>query len=303
MKKILITGAAGVVGSKVVSQILLESFYEVTLLELKNKSITKKLNKYKKRINIVYGDATDPVLMEALVKDHDIIIHLSSAMPPVANYNNLSYSNNYKATENIVKCIKNNKNSNYLLFASCLSVYDHSKENEYGKNKGLEEELITTELRNYSIIRLPQVLSTKFISFNVYNAKLDTKIEVITENDAASIFLKALQNLEKMKRKTFEVSGGDKCITTYREYIRNVCKIYGISFSFIKNSLFSKKSNYLDNIVIDNALLSIFDYQQESFSDYYTNLKKDTKKRRVLNVIVGKLYVKFLKRGIDDKER
>ena len=107
MKKILITGAAGVVGSKVVSQILLESFYEVTLLELKNKSITKKLNKYKKRINIVYGDATDPVLMEALVKDHDIIIHLSSAMPPVANYNNLSYSNNYKATENIVKCIKN----------------------------------------------------------------------------------------------------------------------------------------------------------------------------------------------------
>ena len=56
MKRVLVTGAAGVIGIKTIKYLLSEGKYEITALELRNKSNYKKLKKYRRRINIIYGD-------------------------------------------------------------------------------------------------------------------------------------------------------------------------------------------------------------------------------------------------------
>ena len=118
MKKILVTGAAGSIGLKVLKYLLSEGKYEITALDLKNKGNIKKLKKYNKRINVVYGDVTDNILMEALVKGHDVIIHLASVLPPFGNISKkISEIVEYNGTETIIKAINYyNKNCYYQLY-------------------------------------------------------------------------------------------------------------------------------------------------------------------------------------------
>ena len=85
MKKVLVTGAAGSIGLKVLKYLLSEGKYEITALDLRNKNNFKKLKKYRRRINIIYGDINDNILIDALVKDQDYIIHLAGVMPPIAD--------------------------------------------------------------------------------------------------------------------------------------------------------------------------------------------------------------------------
>ena len=85
MKRILVTGAAGTVGLQVLRFLLSEGKYEVTALELKNKHVYKRLKHMRKRINIVYGDINDDFLVDALIKEHDVVIHCAGVLPPFAN--------------------------------------------------------------------------------------------------------------------------------------------------------------------------------------------------------------------------
>ena len=85
MKKVLVTGAAGSIGVQVIKYLLAEGKYEITALDLRNKNVIKRLKQFRKRINILYGDVNDSVLIDALVKDQDIVIHLASALPPLSN--------------------------------------------------------------------------------------------------------------------------------------------------------------------------------------------------------------------------
>jgi nucleoside-diphosphate-sugar epimerase len=85
MKKILVTGAGGTVGLQVIRFLLSEGKYEITALELKNRHVYKRLKPFRKRINIVYGDINDETIVDALIKDHDVVIHLAGVLPPLAN--------------------------------------------------------------------------------------------------------------------------------------------------------------------------------------------------------------------------
>ena len=110
MKKVLVTGASGAVGLNVIKYLLSEGKYEITALDLRVKNNSKKLKKYRRRINIIYGDINDNVLIDALVKDQDYIIHLASVLPPLSDIKkDIGEEVEYKGTENIIKAIKGEK--------------------------------------------------------------------------------------------------------------------------------------------------------------------------------------------------
>ena len=62
MKKVLVIGAAGTIGVHTVKYLLSEGKYEITILDLKNKTSYEKLKRFRKRVNILYGDVTDRIL-------------------------------------------------------------------------------------------------------------------------------------------------------------------------------------------------------------------------------------------------
>ena len=101
MKKVLVTGAAGMIGLNLIKYLLSEGKYEITALDLKNKNVYKRLRRYRKRINIIYGDILDRSLVESLIKNHDVVIHLVTVNPPLAEIKKVhvfTWTINYNST-------------------------------------------------------------------------------------------------------------------------------------------------------------------------------------------------------------
>ena len=105
-KTVLVTGAAGTLGLQTIKYLLSEGKYNITALDLKNKKVFHNLKRYRKRVDVIYGDVLDRNLVEKLVKNADIIIHLASCLPPVCNY--------YKDIPNYTKSLIINYFSNQI---------------------------------------------------------------------------------------------------------------------------------------------------------------------------------------------
>ena len=66
----------------------------------------------------------DTVLMDALVKDHDYIIHLAGIMPPLADIKkNICEEIDYKGTETLIKSLNMYNPKATLIYASSTTIY------------------------------------------------------------------------------------------------------------------------------------------------------------------------------------
>lgn len=306
MKRVLVTGAAGSIGLLVIKYLLSEGKYEITALDLRNKKVLKKLKKYRKRVNIIYGDINDSILMEALVKDHDVIIHLASVMPPLGDFSKrLGEIVDYNGTENIIKAINYYNQKCFLLYASTTSLYDSSlsgniKEKiiesdltNYSYNKYNTENLIRKKLKNYTILRLPLVLNNILDEPFMFNVKKNLLVEVTTNVDAAYAFVKAINYQKELNKKIFNVGLGSEGRVVYNDILKNILKYQGLSIKYILSRVFLEK-NYRTPVLTDSDNLEdIIHYRNDSLYNYYRRLQNSGKKRKIRKFLAKPLL--FLK--------
>lgn len=306
MKKVLVTGAAGSIGMLVIKYLLSEGKYEITALDLRNKKVLKNLKKYRKRINIIYGDVNDPILIEALVKDHDFIIHLASVMPPLGDFSkNIGEIVDYNGTENIIKAINYYNNDCFLIYASTTSVYDNSlsgnikekiKEDEltnYSLNKYNTENLIKKKIKNYTIFRLPLILNNITDEPFMFNIKKNLMVEVTTNIDAAYAFVKAIDYKKELNKRIFNVGMGSEGRVIYNDILKNILKYYGISMRYILSRIFLEKTYRSPVLTDSDDLENIIHYRNDSFYNYYRRLQSRGKKRKIRKLLAKPLlYLK-----------
>lgn len=305
MKKVLVTGAAGSIGSLVIKFLLSEGKYEITALDLKNKKTQKILKKYQKRVNVIYGDVNDTVLIEALVKDHDYIIHLAGVMPPLGNFSKkIGEVVDYYGTENIIKAINYYNTNCFLIYAGTTSIYDDSlsahvgekiKEDiltNYSLNKYNTEKLIKEKLKNYCILRLPLILNNFKSEPFILNVRKNSIVEVSTNYDAAYAFVKAINYKRELNKKTFNVGMGESGRIKYDLILKKVLNNYGLSMKYILSRLFLDK-DYVSPVLIDSDNLeNIIHYRNDSLYNYFNRLKRRGNKRK-LQVFLAKPLVWF----------
>ena len=297
MKRVLVTGASGMVGMQVLKYLLSEGKYEITALDLKNKYTIKTLKKYKKRINIIYGDITDNILMDALVKDQDIVIHLAAIPISLANINNnLAMDIEYKGCENIIRSICYYNPHCHLFYASSTSLYklkelsninskiNLNEDDYYLKVKLLIEKLIKDKLDNYTIYRLPIILGDLRNDKFIWNGILDQNINYITKEDAAYSFVRGINYLDKINKNTYNVI--DEGNILYKDLINNILNIYGYNLDYIFSKLFLEKNYYSPMVSDGDILQNIIDYQNNTLNDYYKYLKRISKKRKIPKLLV-----------------
>jgi len=306
MKKVLITGAAGSIGLLTIKYLLSEGKYEITALDLKNKKALKNLKKYRKRINIIYGDVNDPVLMEALVRDHNVIIHLASVMPPLGDFSKrIGEIVDYNGTENIIKAINYYNKDCFLIYASTTSLYDSSlsgniKEkiiennlSNYNLNKYNTENLIKKKLKNYTILRLPLVLNNIIDEPFIFNIKKNLLIEVTTNVDAAYAFVKSIDYQKELNKKIFNVGLGKDGRVIYNDILKNILKYQGISFRYILSRIFLEKDYHSPVLTDSDNLEKIIHYRNDSLYNYYRRLQRVGKNRRIRKILAKPfLYLK-----------
>ncbi len=301
MKKVLVTGAAGTIGLQVIKYLLSEGKYEITALDLKNSKNNQKLKKYKNRINVIFGDVCNRVLIEALVKDFDIIIHLAGVMMPLADLKkDLADCIDYVGCENIVRAICYYNPKCHLFYASSMLLYKNKKEvsvktsikltedDYYAMAKKKCEDLIKEKLKNYTIYRFPLVLS-KVNESLVLNGIKSENVLWISKEDAAYSFVKGLDFKAILNKKTFNVTSDG--LLMYRELLSQILKEYGISMKYIYSRLFIDHVSYNYNCLDQDDLDKMIHYRNDTLDNYYKRLKTSGKNRKIRKLI-GKYLVK-----------
>ncbi len=302
MKKVLVTGAAGSIGIYVIKYLLAEGKYEITGLDLKNKESLKKLKRFRKRINIIYGDVTDRVLIEALVKDHDIVINLASALPPLSDMKKgLAEMIDYNGTENIVRAITYYNPKCHLFLASTTSMYKDIKEptvkskielsefDYYSLAKYNCEALVKEKLKNYTIYRIPLVLCNPLTEKFMFNVKKNSTIDFVTKEDCAYAFVKGIKYLKEINRKTYNVTSEETVL--YKNLLGKIMEINGLSFKLLFTRAFVEKNYYSPVCKDRDELNAIINYRDDSLAEYYNRLRSTSRKRKVAKFL-AKPFVK-----------
>ena len=302
MKKVLVTGAAGSIGIHVIKYLLAEGKYEITALDLKNKNVFKRMRRFKKRINILYGDVSDRILIEALVKDHDIIIHLASSLPPLADMKRgLAEIIDYDGTENIIRAISYYNPKCHLFYASTTSMYKTKDKptvksrieldefDYFSKAKYKTEVLIKEKLKNYTIYRIPLVLSNPLKEPFMYHVNKNDLIDVVTKEDAAYAFVKGIKYINELNRKTFNVIGEESILA--RDLYNKMLEINGLSCKYVFSRIFLEKNYYSPVCGDRDELNEIINYRNDSLAEYYNRLRSRAKNRNIARLL-AKPFIK-----------
>ena len=160
MKKIFITGGAGYVGSKLVPK-LLDLNYEVTVLDLM--IYGENILSDHKKLRKIKGDIRDIRLLNKIIPEHDVVIHLAciSNDPSFELNPTLGKSINLDAFEPLVKSSVKNNISNFI-YASSSSVYGIKK-----KEKNVTEDISLEPLTDYSRFKMEcEKILNKYMSDN-----------------------------------------------------------------------------------------------------------------------------------------
>jgi len=230
MKKVLITGGAGYLGS-VLTEVLLNKGYQVTVLDnLSYKQTSVAPFSYNKNFNFILGDVRNENVLKQLVKDHDIIIPLAAivGMPACKLNPELTVQVNYEQVKQIAHWVSKDQ---IVLLPNTDSQYGSSTEiitedspfkplSLYAETKCNAEKALL-DSGNGIALRLATVFGMSYrmrmdllVNDFVYKAVTDNYLVLFESHfirnyihirDIANTFLFMIENYEKCNNNAFNV--------------------------------------------------------------------------------------------------
>jgi nucleoside-diphosphate-sugar epimerase len=288
--KILLTGATGNVGFETLKK-LIERDHEVTVLEIESAKNRKILNQYRDKIFAVFGSVMDAHLIDKLIVDKDVVIHLAAVIPPLADEKpELAKQTNVLGTLNIVNAIEKQSKKPFLMYSSSISVYGDRLENynievgdklepsfgdKYAETKIAAENIIQNSSIDYTIFRLGAVMGKPKINPLMFHMPLKTKLEIVSNIDVGEALVKSVNHLGELKGQIFNLGGGEQCRTSYHDFLENMFRIYGLNTKDININAFAPNNFHCGYYIDGHRLNNILNFQNDTLGTYYERMKKE----------------------------
>ncbi|HLW30653.1 MAG TPA: NAD(P)-dependent oxidoreductase [Aequorivita sp.] len=284
-KSILLTGASGTVGYEVLKQLVEIPNLAITVFDKKTKTSLKKLNPFKNRVDLVYGDITNQTDIEKIVHNHDYTIHLAAIIPPLADdYPELAQKVNVEGTTMLIRLLEIHSPECFFIYSSSISVYGDRLENpyiyvgdplkpspgdEYAVTKIAAEKIIRESNLDWTIFRLAAIMGGHKMSKLMFHQPLDTSLEIATPQDTARAFVKAIKKQEQLSKGIFNLGGGESCRIDYEGFLKRSFEIFGLGELNFPNKAFAEKNFHCGFYADGEALENILHFRNHSLEDYF----------------------------------
>ena len=141
------------------------------------------------------------------------------------------------------------------------------------------ENLIKSKLKNYTIYRIPLVLSDSLYETFMYHGKRNDLMDVVTKEDCAYAFVKGIKYSDELNRKTFNVAG--EIPVVYGNVLDRLLEYNGLSFKYVSSRLFLEK-DYVSPVCSDrDELENIIHFRNDSLAQYYKRIKQKRGNKRI----------------------
>ena len=261
-KKILITGGAGYIGSKLTTK-LLDLNYEVTvvdILKFSSKSLNHLFNY--KNFTFIKGDVRNKKLMKSLIRKNEFIIPLAALVgAPLCEKNKKEATSvNLGSIKYLTKAM--NK-SNKLIYLTTNSGYGVGKKNKfcdessplnpislYGRTK-VEAENAAMKYKNVICFRLATVFGYSFrmrsdllVNNFVYRSLKDKKLVLfephfrrnyIHVNDVVDAIVFSIKNFNRLKSNIYNLGLSSANLTKYMLAKKIKSQLKYLKIRIIKN--------------------------------------------------------------------
>ena len=211
MKKVLVTGGAGFIGSHIVEKLLSLKFNVIVLDNLSTGRL-ENLDNFKKSVDFIKCDLSDYQNLNKFKKKFeklDYVIHLAALADIVPSIENpyKYFESNVIGTLNLLKTLKLKKIKKFLYAASssCYGLPNKFPTNENEEINPMYPYALTKRLGEEILLHWSNVYKFPFISlrlFNVYGTRSRTSG---TYGAMFGVFL-----AQKLKNKPFTVVGNGK---------------------------------------------------------------------------------------------
>lgn len=244
-RNILVTGAAGLLGSTLVSALAGEGF-QVTAFDLPGRMGRRMARGWPDTVRREEGDIRDLAVVNRIVSNCDAVIHAAFILPPVSEVKpGMSYDVNVEGSLNLVEAALARMISPALLFVSSYTVYGHRNSgqplsihddlapfNNYTNHKTAVEKMVRESGLNWSVMRFGVILDTNGLlrranSGPVFDIPADGRQELIDVNDAALAIVRLMQDRPAWGR-TYLIGGGKSCQLQYADMVNGLFDSIGI---------------------------------------------------------------------------
>lgn len=284
--KVLLTGASGIVGYEILKQLHQQKDrFEITVFDLDNSKTRKMFSKYKKEIQIKYGDISNNEDVARVCLDKDFVIHIAAIIPPLADDNQeLAYRVNVIGTTNLVRNLEKLSPHAFLIYSSSISVYGDrllypdiyindpilpSLGDEYAKTKIEAEEVIATSKLEWSIFRLTAIMGNHKVSKLMFHMPLATSMEICSPADTGRAFVNALSHKEEISGKIYNLGGGESCRCLYSDFLNRSFKIFGLGKVDFPENSFADHNFHCGFYQDGDALEEILKFRRDNLESYY----------------------------------
>ena len=308
--KILLTGAFGNVGLSTLEELISRN-HDIRVFDLKTKKNKKIANKYKD-IEVFWGDIRDYEDIENAVSGRDVVIHVAAIIPPLADKKpKFAESINVGGTSNIVKAMENQPQKQKLIFTSSVAVYGDRLENplispndpispnsddEYAKQKVKCEEIIKNSNLDWLIFRLTYIVSLNKLQLDplMFEIPLDTCIEICDTKDVGYALSNAVDQPD-IWGEVMHLAGGERCRISYREYLNEMLRIFGIGHNVLPAEAFSTKGFHCGFMTTTKSQ-AYLNYQRYTLDEYFNDVRKKVAISRIFMMMVRPFARKYLLR-------